>query len=126
MNLHLHGIKDIRWLKEERIQKEKILREEHEKKKIEEEKKLQEEQERKNKAEEDYERIGKWKSTQPPDFESDIYKAAIKGNLSSVVYLLANDDRSVNTFNSYFKFLCMFILLFIMLLKMVILVLLNI
>jgi len=33
---------------------------------------------------------GKWKSTKGPDFEGDIFEAAAKGKLTSIIYLLAN------------------------------------
>jgi len=47
-----------------------------------------EEEERKLK--EKHERIGKWKSTKAPDFEGNIFEAAAKGKLTSIIYLLAN------------------------------------
>jgi len=112
-------------------EEEKRLREEQERKKIEEEQRKREEQERKKKEEEErkqkeeYERIGKWLTTQPPDFDNNIINAAHKGKLSSVVYLLAH-GTSVNSKDSYIEFLYLIRLLFIMLLEMVILVLLNI
>jgi len=74
---------------EERMQKEKRLREEQEREKREEEKRKQEEIEKQKKAEE-YERIGKWKSTKAPDFEENIFCAAEQGKLTSIIYLLAN------------------------------------
>jgi len=71
----------------QRIEKE--MKEEQEKKmKAEEERKKREEEQRKQK--EEYERIGKWKSTKAPDFESNIFEAAAKGKLTSIIYLLAN------------------------------------
>jgi len=39
---------------------------------------------------------GKWKSTKDKDFESDIFEAAAKGKLTSIIYLLAN-GANVNT-----------------------------
>jgi len=41
---------------------------------------------------EEYEGVvnGKWKSTKAPDFESNIFEAAAKGKLTSIMYLLAN------------------------------------
>jgi len=38
----------------------------------------------------DYQKIGKWKSTKAPDFESNIFEAAAKGKLTSIIYMLAN------------------------------------
>jgi len=32
----------------------------------------------------------KWKSTKAPDFEGNIFEAAAKGKLTSIIYLLAN------------------------------------
>jgi len=58
------------------------------------EKEMKEEQEKKKKSDpkqkEEYERIGKWKSTKAPDFEGNIFEAAAKGKLTSIIYLLAN------------------------------------
>ena len=72
--------------------------EEEEKRKLEEiekenqriEKELNEELERLKKDEEEYEKIGKWKSTKAPDFEENIFEAATDGKLSSVIYLLVH------------------------------------
>ena len=75
-------------------EEEQRKREEQERKmKAEEERKKREEEERKReerKQKEEYERIGKWKSTKAPDFESNIFEAAAKGKLTSIIYLLAN------------------------------------
>jgi len=35
-------------------------------------------------------RSGKWRSTKPPDFEGNIFEAAAKGKLTSIIYLVAN------------------------------------
>jgi len=75
-------------LKEEQENKK---REEEERKKKEEDEKKQIEEEKKQK--EEYERIGKWKSTKAPDFEGDIFEAASKGKLTSIIYLLANGTQ---------------------------------
>jgi len=164
---------------QERIQKEKRLqeelekkkKEEEERKKIEEEKRKQEEKEiqkKDEKKEDEYERIEKWKSTYRPDFEGNIFEAAAKGNLPSIIYLLeigeninkkypidekyggwhmknstplhfssryghlnvveylVNQKADINAKNDWVAFFYLMILLFIMLLKKVILVLLNI
>jgi len=81
----------------------------------------------KNKFIEEYEGIvkGKWKSTKAPDFESNIFDAAAKGKLTSIIYLLANGNKANEKFMDV-EFLYLITLLFIMLLLMVILVLLNI
>ena len=81
--------------------------------------------EQQKKEQEEYEKYGKWRTTQPPDFDNNIINAAQNGKLSSVVYLLAH-GTSVNSKNSSIEFFYLIILLFIMLLLMVILVLLNI
>jgi len=47
-----------------------------------------EEEDRKQKGE--FERIGKWQSIKPPDFESNIFDAVAKGKLKSIVFHLAN------------------------------------
>jgi len=70
---------EMDWRKRE--EEEKRLREELDIKK-------KEEKERKQKVE--FERIGKWKSTQAPDFEGNIFEASAKGKLTSIIYLLAN------------------------------------
>jgi len=41
-------------------------------------------------SQQEYERIGKWKSIIGPDFEKNIFKAAEDGKLSSIIFLLAN------------------------------------
>ena len=56
------------------------------------------------KQKDDFERIGKWKSTKGPDFTDDIFEAAKDGKLSSVVYLLAN-GTNVNSKNSFISFI---------------------
>ena len=42
------------------------------------------------KQKEENERIGKWKSTKAPDFEWNIFEAAAKGKLTSIIFLIAN------------------------------------
>ena len=131
----------------QRIEKE-MKEEQEKKKKAEEERKMrEEEQERKQREEEErrkkreeemlqkkkgdqkqkeeYERIEKWKSTKAPDFESNIFEAAAKGKLTSIIYLLANGTNA-NEKDTNVEFLYLIGLLFIMLLGKVILVLLNI
>jgi len=74
---------------EKRLQEEqdRKMREEDQRKR-EEKERMKEEEERKQKVE--FERIGKWKSTKAPDFEGNIFEAAAKGKLTSIIYLLAN------------------------------------
>jgi len=92
-----------------REEQERKKREEEERKKREEEQRKREEQERKKKEEEErkqkeeYEKYGKWRTTQPPDFDNNIINAAQNGKLSSVVYLLAHGS-SVNSMNSSIEF----------------------
>jgi len=82
------------WRKKEK--EERRLQEEQEKKRREEEQRKREEQEQKEKEEEErkqkeeFERNEKWKSTKAPDFEGNIFEAAAKGKLTSIIYLLAN------------------------------------
>jgi len=61
---------------------------ENQRKQEEEEEKRRKEEERKK--QEEFEKYGKWKSTKAPDFEGDIFEAAAKGKLTSIIYLLAN------------------------------------
>ena len=42
------------------------------------------------KQNDDYEKIGKWKSNKAPDFEGNVFEAAAKGKLTSIIYLIAN------------------------------------
>jgi len=87
-------------LEKKKKEEEKRLRVELEKKKKEEEKRLRVELEKKKKEEEkeggdlkqieDFESLGKWKSKKAPDFEGNIFEAAAKGKLTSIIYLLAN------------------------------------
>jgi len=78
---------------------ERKIKAEEERKKKEEEQKKREEHERKKKEEEErkqkeeYERIGKWKLTKAPEFEGNIFEAAAKGSLTSMIYLLANGSN---------------------------------
>jgi len=113
-----------KWNEEQEIRnlEEKKRQEEQEVKRKEEERIKAEQQ---KKEQEEYEKYGKWRTTQPPDFDNNIINAAQNGKLSSVVYLLAH-GTSVNSKDSSIEFLYLIILLFIELLIMVILVLLNI
>jgi len=94
---------------ENRLRGEQKKREEEERKKKGEEQRNREEQERmkneeeERKQKEEFERIGKWKSTKAPDFEGNIFEAAAKGKLTSIIYLLAN-GTNVNAFfsNGYY------------------------
>jgi len=70
---------------EERIQLEKRLQEETERIKQDLEKEVGD-----LKQKEWFERIEKWKSTIAPDFEGNIFEAAAKGKLRSIIYLLAH------------------------------------
>jgi len=40
----------------------------------------------------------KWKITKPPDFEENIFKAAAKGKLTTIIYLLANGNNINESF----------------------------
>ena len=46
------------------------------------------------------ESIGKWKLTKAPDFEGNIFEAAAKGKLTSIIYLLANGTNVNERFQS--------------------------
>jgi len=113
------------------IEEEQRKRDEQEKKKRDEEQSKQNEQERKKREEEQRKRVydgivnGQWKLTKAPDFEGNIFEAATKGKLTSIIYLLANGTE-VNSKTGDAEFWYLVGLLFIMLLKMVILMLLNI
>jgi len=101
-----------------KAEEERKKREEEERKREEQERKKKEEEERKKKDEEEmlpkkkgdpkqneeYERIGRWRTTQPPDFDNNIRNAAQNGKLSSVVYLLAH-GTSVNSKDSSVEYL---------------------
>jgi len=64
------------------LEKKKKEEEDKKKREREEQEKKKEEEERKQK--EEYERIGKWKSTKAPDFEGNIFEASAKGKLTSI------------------------------------------
>jgi len=46
----------------------------------------------KKKNEEEYQTIGKWKKSQPSDFEGNIFSAAKEGKLTSIIFLLAHGN----------------------------------
>jgi len=52
------------------------------------------------KKKEKFEKFGKWKSTKAPDFEGNIFKAAAKGKLTSIIYLLANETVVNEKYNN--------------------------
>jgi len=53
---------------------------------------------------ENHERIEKWKCTKAPDFESNIFEAAAKGKLTSIIYLIANGTNVNERFPIFDKF----------------------